>query len=70
MKSLKIVVVACSMFAAATAWSQSQLSAGNASQQITQTNNSQASAYTDATNQEKKQECVGPPSFCTLFFGS
>jgi Ni/Co efflux regulator RcnB len=73
MKSLKIAVVACSFFAAAVAHAQNEAPAAGAPQQVAQAAVPQA---TEARVQhrvakpEQKNDCVGPVSFCNIYFGS
>lgn len=78
MKSLKIAVTACSLFAAAAAFAQAQQpSAGNA-QQVSQANAQQAAAAAApapapeqrAKRPAKTDECVGPAGYCNMYFGS
>ncbi|MEM5313663.1 hypothetical protein [Paraburkholderia sp. JHI869] len=70
MKSLKIAVVACSLFAAAAAHAQNEAPAASVPQQIAQTAAPQASAQRENVKPAKKDECVGPVSFCNIYFGS
>lgn len=74
MKSLKIAVVACSLFAAAAAaYAQSEAPAASVPQQVAQANGPQAvaaPAHREATKPAKKDDCVGPVSFCNLYAGS
>lgn len=72
MKSLKIAVVACSLFAAAAAYAQNQAPAASVPQQVAQSA-AQPAAQAPANQiakPAKKDECVGPVSFCNLYFGS
>jgi hypothetical protein len=72
MKSLKIAVVACSMFAAAAAYAQNEAPAASVPQQITQ-NAAQPAVQASANpiaKPARKDECVGPVSFCNIYFGS
>jgi len=69
MKSVKIAVVACSLFAAAAAHAQSDAPAAGAPQQATQATASQPAAR-DAKPIQQHDECVGPVSFCNVYFGS
>ncbi|WP_322060795.1 hypothetical protein [Paraburkholderia sp. J63] len=72
MKSLKIAVVACSLFAAAAAYAQNEAPAASVPQQVAQSA-AQPAAQAPANQiakPEKKDECVGPVSFCNLYFGS
>lgn len=72
MKSLKIAVVACSMFAAAAAYAQNEAPAASVPQQIAK--NAAQPAVQPSANQfakpARKDECVGPVSFCNIYFGS
>ncbi|HKT96690.1 MAG TPA: hypothetical protein VJS30_09160 [Paraburkholderia sp.] len=72
MKSLKIAVVACSLFAAAAAYAQNEAPAASVPQQVAQ--NAAQPAVQAPANQfakpAKKDECVGPVSFCNIYFGS
>jgi hypothetical protein len=76
MKSLKIAVVACSLFAAAAAaYAQNQAPAANGgSQQVTQSDSSSATASSvraDAAKPARNaNDCVGPASFCNIYFGN
>jgi hypothetical protein len=73
MKSVKIAVVACSMFAVAAAYAQSEAPAANAPQQVAQSAAPQAvgaPAHREIVKPAKKDECVGPVSFCNIYFGS
>lgn len=76
MKSLKIAVVACSLFAAAAAaYAQNEAPAANGgSQQVTQSDSSSAAAngaLADAAKPARNaNDCVGPASFCTIYFGN
>ncbi len=72
MKALKIAVVACSLFAAAAgAYAQNEAPASNAPQQVAQADASQTVGRRDVVKPAKKtDECVGPVSFCNIYFGS
>jgi hypothetical protein len=73
MKAVKIAVVACSLLTAAAAWAQSEAPAGTAPQQVSQTATpqaAQASAQHRVAKPAKQAECVGPVSFCNVYFGS
>ena len=73
MKSLKIAVVACSLFAAAAASAQTEASTTNAPQQVTRTDASSTAgtpARRDAAKPTRSDDCVGPASFCNIYFGS
>lgn len=67
MKSLKFAVVACSLFAAASAFAQNDASQASVPQQVAQ---SAAQPVNQIAKPAKKDECVGPVSFCNLYFGS
>ena len=72
MKSLKIAVVACSLFAAAAAYAQNEAPAASVPQQVAQSTAQpavQAPAHREAMK-PKKDDCVGPASFCNIYFGS
>jgi Ni/Co efflux regulator RcnB len=72
MKSLKIAVVACSMFAAAAAYAQNDATAAGVPQQVAQSTGqpvAQASSHREMTP-ASQDPCVGPASFCNLYFGS
>ncbi|HKT92921.1 MAG TPA: hypothetical protein VJS18_12180 [Paraburkholderia sp.] len=73
MKSVKIAVVACSLFAAAAAYAQNEAPAASVPQQVAQSaapQAAQASAHREIVKPAKKDECVGPVSFCNIYFGS
>jgi len=73
MKSLKIAVVACSLFAAVAASAQTQAGAANAPQQAAQSNSSPAvasRAQGNGATPDKAADCAGPVSFCNIYFGS
>lgn len=74
MKSLKIAVVACSLFtAAAAAHAQAEAPAASAPQQVAQAGTSPAAvaAHRDAAKPASKtDDCTGPVSFCNIYFGS
>ncbi|WP_028225459.1 hypothetical protein [Paraburkholderia ferrariae] len=75
MKSLKIAVVACSLFAAAAAHAQNEAPVASTSQQVAQAAPQaapvvQAPVQRRAATPAKKDECVGPASFCNLYSGS
>ncbi|MFP6561758.1 hypothetical protein WJ542_26145 [Paraburkholderia sp. B3] len=67
MKAVKIAVVACSLFAAAAAWAQSEAPAVTVSQ-VSQA--AGANAQQPAAKPGAPVECVGPVSFCNIYFGS
>lgn len=74
MKFLKTAVVACSLFAAAAACAQDEAPAANASQTSAQNNSSSAvasRARVDAPKRARRvDDCVGPASFCSVYFGN
>ena len=73
MKSAKIAVVACSLFAAAAVYAQSEAPAVGAPQHVEQSAAPQAahaSGRSESAKPAKKGECVGPVSFCNIYFGS
>lgn len=73
MNAVKIAVVACSLFAAAAAWAQGEAPAGTVPQQVSQAAVSradEAGAQHHVAKPGKQAECVGPVSFCNLYFGS
>jgi len=75
MKLLKVVLVACSL-SAAIAHAQSAAPTGaNANvQEVAQANTAasetRVARHSAAAPAKKGDECVGPVSFCTLYFGS
>lgn len=73
MKSVKIAVVACSFFAAVVAHAQNEAPAANVSQQTAQSATSHAAAapaQRDVAKPARKDDCVGPVSFCNIYFGN
>lgn len=75
MNSLKIVVVACSLFAAAvSAYAQNEAPAGAAPEQVAEAAAAQPAQALNSRHAAKPakraDECVGPVSFCNLYFGS
>ncbi|QGZ64115.1 hypothetical protein [Paraburkholderia acidisoli] len=72
MKSVKIAVVACSLFAAAAAYAQNEAPAANVPQQGAQNAAAQADvpAHRNLAKPARQDECVGPASFCNIYFGS
>ncbi|HTH62313.1 MAG TPA: hypothetical protein VL689_19440 [Paraburkholderia sp.] len=75
MKSLKIAVLACSLFAASiSAYAQSAGPAASAPQPTAKTSTSQPAAraaeWSAATPAKKGDDCTGPASFCNIYFGS
>ncbi|MGV2291808.1 hypothetical protein AAHK20_24060 [Trinickia sp. YCB016] len=73
MKALKLVLIACSLSAAALAHAQTAPASDNA-QQATQANAprvEQPAAQRPAPKPAKKaDDCVGPNGFCVMYFGS
>jgi hypothetical protein len=71
MNALKIVLIACSLSAAVA---HAQTAATAPDQQVAQANtprdNSVAAQSRVAAPKAKAEECVGPVSFCNLYFGS
>ncbi|CAH2795307.1 MAG: hypothetical protein PPHEMADM_5243 [uncultured Paraburkholderia sp.] len=71
MKVLKIVLIACCFSAAAA---HAQTTQAPSQQQVSQANdqraNSAATSTRTATPARQTDECVGPVSYCNLFFGS
>jgi hypothetical protein len=69
----KVAVLACSLFAAATAYAQNEAPSASVPQQVTQTAASQAAATPsrgDISRLTPKDDCVGPAGFCNTYFGS
>ncbi|WP_109483433.1 hypothetical protein [Paraburkholderia sp. C35] len=73
MKALKLVLIACSLSAAALAHAQTA-PADDGAQQVAQSN---AARVTQPAAQDrvakpakKANECVGPVSYCEIYFGS
>ena len=70
MKALKMILIACSL-SAAVAHAQTSAPADVNAQQIDQAATAPASAQRPTAKPAKKtDDCVGPISYCTLFFGS
>jgi hypothetical protein len=73
MKALKMVLLACSLSVAALAHAQTA-PADESAQQVAQTNAArpaQAEARHHFPKPAKKaDECVGPVSYCVMYFGS
>ncbi|MEZ0605445.1 hypothetical protein ACAX43_25250 [Paraburkholderia sp. IW21] len=71
MKVLKIALIACSLFAAGA---HAQTAPVAPKQQVAQANgqlaNSVAAQARVAALAAKAEECVGPVSFCNIYFGS
>jgi len=70
MKSVKIAVVVCSLFAAAAAHAQNEAPAASGPGQVAQSAAPQAPANRAIAKPASQDECVGPVSFCTIYFGS
>ena len=73
MKSVKIAVVVCSLFAAAAAHAQNEAPAASGPGQVAQSaapQAAQAPANRAVAKPAGQDECVGPVSFCTIYFGS
>ncbi|HWT38574.1 MAG TPA: hypothetical protein VN289_19975 [Paraburkholderia sp.] len=73
MKALKLVLIACSLSAAAFAHAQTA-PADESAQQVAQANAARV-AHPDAQRPvakpaKKANECVGPVSYCEMYFGS
>ncbi|OLL28841.1 hypothetical protein BTH42_25130 [Burkholderia sp. SRS-W-2-2016] len=72
MKVLKMVVIACSLSATAAAYAQT--APAEAPQQVAQAATPRANnAVTPSrvlASKAKADECVGPVSFCNIYFGS
>ena len=73
MKALKMVLIACSL-SAAVAHAQTSAPADVNAQQIDQAATAPAAPASaqrpTAKPAKKTDDCVGPISYCTLFFGS
>jgi hypothetical protein len=73
MKALKSVIAAC-LLSAAVAHAQTPSPADNGAQQVAQANTAQAAQYKSqrpvAKAPKAADECVGPASYCTIYFGS
>ncbi|SIT35424.1 conserved exported hypothetical protein [Paraburkholderia piptadeniae] len=73
MKALKLVLIACSLSAAALAHAQTA-PADESAQQVAQSSAArvaQPEAQRPATAPAKKaNDCVGPVSYCVMYFGS
>jgi hypothetical protein len=73
MRHVKFVLIACSLCAAAVVHAQTTQPAANAPQQSTQAEGSQAAAAAYASGvavPEHRNACVGPASFCNIYFGN
>ncbi|MEX3813325.1 hypothetical protein AB3X96_24135 [Paraburkholderia sp. BR13439] len=72
MKVLKLVLIACSLSTAAAAYAQTAPVAPE--QQVAQADSQRADKGAARKHAEapkaKADECVGPMSFCNIFFGS
>ncbi|MFP3563678.1 hypothetical protein [Paraburkholderia sp. SIMBA_030] len=73
MKVLKIVLIACSL-SAAVAHAQTETAPAAPTPQVAQANapraNSVAAQGRTVAPKAKVEECVGPVSFCNIYFGS
>jgi hypothetical protein len=72
MKAVKISVVACLLFATAIASAQSEAPAASVPERAAQAavpQAAQASAQRRVAKPAKQAECVGPVSFCNIYFG-
>lgn len=77
MKALKLVLVACSLSVAALAHAQTA-PADTSAQQVTQANPVQATQSGSRVDTQrpaarpakKTDDCVGPVSYCVMYFGS
>lgn len=71
MKVLKMVLIACSLSAAVA---HAQTAPAASEQQVAQANapraNNAAAQQRAAAPKAKVEECVGPVSFCNIYFGS
>jgi Ni/Co efflux regulator RcnB len=72
MKVLKMVLIACSLSTAAAAYAQAAPAAPE--QQVAQADSQHADNVVARKRAEapkaKADECVGPMSFCNIYFGS
>ncbi|NML34037.1 hypothetical protein [Paraburkholderia antibiotica] len=72
MKVLKMVLIACSLSATAAAYAQTAPAAPE--QQIAQAASPRANNVTKQRHvwapKAKADECVGPMSYCNIYFGS
>jgi hypothetical protein len=72
MKVLKMVLIACSLSAAVAAYAQAEPAVPE--QQVAQADSQRADKVPVRKHAEapkaKADECVGPMSFCNLYFGS
>ncbi|CAD6550587.1 hypothetical protein LMG28727_05162 [Paraburkholderia kirstenboschensis] len=69
--NLKIVLTACSLFAAVAHAQTPQVAPQQqAPQPVVQRNDGAAPANPAAAPANKADECVGPVSFCNIYFGS
>jgi hypothetical protein len=74
MKALKFLVAACSL-SAAVAYAQAPSPAEANTQQVAQANTARAAQQDDhrtagRTARMTSEQCVGPVSFCSIYFGS
>jgi hypothetical protein len=72
MKVLKIALIACSLFAAVA---HAQSAPDAAQQQVAQASVQRADSVTESRSRveapkTKAEACVGPVSFCNIYFGS
>jgi hypothetical protein len=71
MKLVKIVLIACSLSAAVAQAQTTQVAPQRqAPQAVEQRNDGAAPASRDVAPATKADECVGPVSFCKIYFGS
>ncbi|MEX3950708.1 hypothetical protein AB4Y40_23485 [Paraburkholderia sp. EG287B] len=75
MKSLKYLVLSLTLCAAVAHAQGNQPQAGAVSTQAASNNGTQSAAQsagraTPEKQTQKKDECVGPVSFCNIYFGS
>jgi hypothetical protein len=72
MKVLKMILIACSLSTAASAYAQAAPAAPE--QQVAQADNQRpndvAARKHVETPKANADECVGPMSFCNIYFGS
>ncbi|NKJ45762.1 hypothetical protein CIC12_03190 [Burkholderia sp. SG-MS1] len=75
MKVLKIVLIACSLSAAVAHAQTAPAAAGAPEQQVAQADaqrpgNVVVTPKRSIAPKAKQEECVGPVSFCSIYFGS
>jgi len=74
MKALKVVLIACSLSAAAAAAHAQTTAPAADGQQIAQANEQRVNRAPEQSRMsapvKKAAECVGPISYCNIFFGS